>query len=205
MEQSGEYDIPAARETVWIALNDPDVLGQCITGCQEVARTDDLNFDVKVKAKVGPVSAMFQAALELDELDPPSSYRIRGGVKGGAAGFAKGEASVQLAEIDASNTKLTYQVKASVGGKLAQVGSRLVDGATRKMADEFFSAFRDYVRADSGESAEGSEGSEGVDVPARVADVSVEQSDKPKYETAGGGTIWIIAFVVLALAMLFAI
>ena len=199
MEQSGEYDIPAARETVWRALNDPDVLGQCITGCQAVHRTDDLDFDVKVKAKVGPVSAMFQAALELEELDPPSSYTIKGGVKGGVAGFGKGEARVQLAAIDVHNTKLTYQVKASVGGKLAQVGSRLVDGAARKIADEFFSAFRDYLITDSGESAGDAQS------PVQIEENSSEQAGAPRYESSGRGTIWIIAFVVLALAMLFAI
>ena len=98
-----------------------------------------------MKAKVGPVSATFQAELELGDLNPPESYTIKGGVKGGAAGFAKGDANVSLTEVDSDNTRLTYQVKASVGGKLAQVGSRLVDGAARKMADEFFAAFRDHL------------------------------------------------------------
>jgi carbon monoxide dehydrogenase subunit G len=200
LEQTGEYDIPASRETVWVALNDPDVLGQCITGCQEVNRTDERNFDVKVKAKVGPVSAVFQAELELDELDPPVSYTIKGGVKGGVAGFGKGEARVQLASVDADNTRLTYQVKASVGGKLAQVGSRLVDGAVRKMANEFFSAFRDHVDAGQGGQADA--------VVAPSQEDEQDQSEpkvESRYETSGRGTIWIVAFIGLALAILFAI
>ncbi len=144
LEQDGEYLINAAREQVWEALNDPDVLGACIPGCQEITRTDDTHFSARVKAKVGPVSATFTADMELTELNPPASYVIVGGVKGGAAGFGKGEASVNLTEESADDgavTKLTYSVKASVGGKLAQVGSRLVDGAARKMADDFFAGF----------------------------------------------------------------
>ena len=142
MQQTGEYEIAASLQAVWDALNDPDVLGACITGCQEVTRVDEQHFDVRVKAKVGPVSATFQASLELKDLDPPRSYVIEGGVKGGAAGFGKGTAAVQLTEAgtaDAPSTRLSYTVDASVGGKLAQVGSRLVDGAARKMADEFYS------------------------------------------------------------------
>ena len=218
MEQAGEYDIPASREVVWTALNDPEVLGRCITGCQEVTQLDEQHFNVKVKAKVGPVSATFQAELELGDLNPPESYTIKGGVKGGAAGFAKGDANVSLTEVDSDNTRLTYQVKASVGGKLAQVGSRLVDGAARKMADEFFAAFRDHL---VGPSSSEESASVGVETstsntapdsgPSASTDVSAQQTEvdaevnKPRYESSGGSTIWVIAFVVLALAIIFAI
>ena len=144
MQQNGEYLIPAPVETVWQALNDPEVLGACIPGCQSVTQVDDTHFDASVKAKVGPVSATFQAGLELTDLNPPNSYTIAGNVKGGAAGFGKGTAAVSLADAD-GGTRLSYEVNANVGGKLAQVGSRLVDGAARKMADDFFSAFSEHL------------------------------------------------------------
>jgi carbon monoxide dehydrogenase subunit G len=198
LEQSGEYRIPAARSDVWDALNDPDVLGACIAGCQEVTRVDDEHFDLRVKAKIGPVSATFQAAVELTDLNPPVSYVIQGNVKGGAAGFAKGSASVALAE-DGEATMLSYTVSASVGGKLAQVGSRLVDGAARKMADDFFAAFS--TRMGGTEEAAGAE---------RAADV--EQGEQPvaagEASPASGKdqwVIWAIAFAVLALALLLAL
>ena len=144
MEQTGEYTIAANRDEVWAGLNDPVVLGDCIPGCQSIEQTSETSFTAKVKAKIGPVSTTFDATLELQNINPPASYTIAGGAKGGAAGFGKGTADVVLAEVD-GGTLLTYQVKASVGGKLAQIGSRLVDGAARKMADEFFSAFRDRL------------------------------------------------------------
>lgn len=208
-------------QAVWDALNDPDVLGTCITGCQEVTRVDEHNFNVRVKAKVGPVSATFQAALELKDLDPPRSYVIEGGVKGGAAGFGKGTASVQLEESGteaAPRTLLNYTVNASVGGKLAQIGSRLVDGAARKMADEFFSAFSKRVGVaeqpaaeeavdDSTESA--SSGAAAIDsstATAAAENSSETESSKAdaKYEASGNGMIWMVVFAGLALAVILA-
>ena len=187
LQQSGEYRISAGRESVWQALNDPDVLGECIAGCQHVNKIDDEHFDVAVKAKIGPVSATFQAALELSELQPPQSYVIKGNAKGGAAGFAKGQASVHLAE-DEGITVLTYGVEANVGGKLAQGGSRLVEGATRKMADDFFAEF--CKRLD----------------PAAVAVAGAEvKGEEDQYEKSGQWKIWAIAFGVLLLAALLAI
>jgi carbon monoxide dehydrogenase subunit G len=140
VEQFGEYRISAARAMVWEGLNDPDVLGRCIQGCLSMERTSDEQFDASVKAKVGPVSATFQAQLMLSEIDAPSSYTLTANVKGGAAGFGKGTAKVSLLE-DGASTLLRYQVSANVGGKLAQVGSRLIDAAARKMADDFFAEF----------------------------------------------------------------
>jgi carbon monoxide dehydrogenase subunit G len=144
LEQTGEYRIDVPRDLVWRELNDPDALGKCISGCQEVTRVDDEHFDVTVKAKIGPVSATFQAAVALADIDPPNSYVIQGNIKGGAAGFAKGSAKVDLAD-DAGATILRYAINASVGGKLAQIGSRLVDGAARKMANDFFAAFTAHL------------------------------------------------------------
>lgn len=142
LEQSGEYLIAADRQTVWLALNDPQVLRECIDGCQSMERLSDTEFNAVVKAKIGPVSAVFKATLELSELDPPAGYTITANVKGGAAGFGKGSATVALAEQTPGTTVLTYGAAANVGGKLAQIGSRLIDGAARKMADQFFLAFQ---------------------------------------------------------------
>ncbi len=152
MEMSGEYRIPASRETVWQALNDPDVLRACIPGCQELERTSDTGFAATVKAKVGPVSATFKGEVEIGDIDPPAGYRIQGEGKGGVAGFAKGGANVRLAE-DGGETILTYDADAKVGGKLAQIGSRLIAGTARKMADQFFGAFAEQVAPSSADAA----------------------------------------------------
>ena len=144
MQMSGERRIPAPRETVWEALNDPEVLKQSIPGCQSLEKDGDDSFSAKVKAKVGPVSATFTGAVTLSDMNPPESYRLSGEGKGGAAGFAKGGAAVKL-EQDGSDTILKYDVDAKVGGKLAQIGSRLVDGTARKLAEEFFDNFSAIV------------------------------------------------------------
>ena len=144
LKQTGEYFIEAPREEVWKALNDPDMLGSCILGCEQVTRVDDTHFEIELKAKVGPVNARMQVQVVLTDLKPPYSYTIQGGAKGGAAGFAKGSAAVQLIEED-SGTRLSYLVNANVGGKLAQVGSRLIDGAARKIADDFFGKFTSKI------------------------------------------------------------
>ena len=144
MEMSGQQRIAAARETVWAALNDPEVLKQCIPGCQELTKEGDNAFAAKVRAKVGPVSANFTGQVTLSDIVPPESYTISGEGKGGAAGFAKGGAKVSLAE-DGDGTLLSYDVDAKVGGKMAQLGGRLIDGTARKMADDFFSRFSELV------------------------------------------------------------
>jgi carbon monoxide dehydrogenase subunit G len=139
MEINGEYLIDAPREAVWQALNDPEMLQKCIPGCESLEKTDDNAFAAVVVAAVGPVKARFKTALRLEDLNPPESYRLVGESKA-AAGFGKGSAEVRLAEQD-GGTMLTYTADFKVGGKLAQVGSRLVLGATRKTADDFFGAF----------------------------------------------------------------
>ena len=144
MDISGEFDIPASREQVWEALNDPDVLAQCIPGCESIERESDTAFVAKMKAKIGPVKARFESRILLSNLNPPQSYTISGEGKGGPAGFGKGSADVTLAEID-GNTTLHYTAKLLVGGKLAQVGSRLVGGAARKIANDFFGKFVEVV------------------------------------------------------------
>ncbi len=138
MDMTGEYRIPAARQTVWDALNDTDVLLECIPGCQSIERVSDTELAARVKAKVGPVSATFNGTVTLQNLSPPEAYTIAGEGKGGAAGFAKGGADVRLAEDGPETTVLTYEVHATFGGKLAQLGARVIKPTTKKMADEFF-------------------------------------------------------------------
>ncbi len=140
MDMTGSYRIEAPRERVWEALNDPEILRQCIPGCEEVQKVSDTEFTAKVTAKVGPVSAKFAGKVTLSDLDPPNGYTITGEGSGGVAGFGKGGATVKL-EPDGTGTLLAYAANAKVGGKLAQIGSRLVDATARKMADDFFARF----------------------------------------------------------------
>lgn len=144
MEIKGEYKIAAPREKVFAALNDPAVLQACIPGCESLEKTSDTEMKAKVRMRIGPVSAAFSGKVTLSDLDPPNGYRISGEGQGGAAGFAKGGAVVALKE-DGSDTVLTYNVDAQVGGKIAQVGARLIDGTAKKLADEFFSKFAAMV------------------------------------------------------------
>src|SRR3546814_4560548 len=146
MQMTGQYRIEAPRETVWQALNDVEVLRQCIPGVEEIEKTSDTSFAAKVRAKVGPVSARFAGNVTLSDLDPPNGYTISGEGKGGAAGFARGGARVRLAD-DGAATLLSYDVDATVGGKLAQIGSRLIDGTAKKMADDFLARFAATVGA----------------------------------------------------------
>ena len=152
MELTGERRIEAPRETVWQALNDPEVLKAAIPGCQELEKTADNAFAATVQAKVGPVKATFAGAVEL----APESYRISGEGTGGAAGFARGGAWVRLAE-DGGATVLTYEADAQVGGKLAQIGSRLIQGTARKLAGQFFDRFAEAVQQDGAGGEEGAE------------------------------------------------
>jgi hypothetical protein len=148
MDLTGEYHIAAPREAVWRALNDPDILKQCIPGCEEIQKVSDTEMTAKVKARVGPVSANFSGKVTLSDLDPPNGYKISGEGQGGVAGFAKGSAEVKLRPDEAgTGTILNYKVDASVGGKLAQIGSRLIEGTSRQLADQFFSNFAARVGA----------------------------------------------------------
>lgn len=144
MDMSGQQVIPADRETVWRGLNDPDVLRQSIPGCESIDKQSDTEMTAKVTAKVGPVKAKFTGAVTLSDLNPPVSYKISGEGKGGAAGFAKGGADIKLEEVE-GGTLLSYEVHANVGGKLAQLGGRLIDGTAKRMAGEFFDNFAKVV------------------------------------------------------------
>lgn len=144
MEMQGSRQIMAPRAVVWAALNDAEVLKAAIPGCQSLSGSPEEGFTAVVKQKVGPVSATFEGQVRLTDVVPMESYTIAGEGKGGAAGFAKGQAAVSLADED-GGTLLTYDVKASVGGKLAQLGSRLIDGFAKKTADTFFENFQTAV------------------------------------------------------------
>jgi carbon monoxide dehydrogenase subunit G len=152
VRQSGQYRISASRDVVWLALIDPDVLVQCIDGCQSMSRVGHDAFEASVRAKIGPLSAVFAAEVKLTELDPPESYSLHASVKGAAAGFGKGHAKVKLAE-DGGATVLSYEIDGTVGGKLAQVGQRLIDGVARKMADDFFAKFSELMTPAVGQAA----------------------------------------------------
>ncbi len=145
MLMNGEIQLAAPRETVWQKLNDPAVLKACIPGCEELEQTEDGGFRATAKVKVGPVSARFKGRVMLSDLDPPNGYKISGEGEGGVAGFAKGGAVVALADRD-GGTLLTYNVDAQIGGKLAQLGQRLINGTAKKLADEFFAKFADAVQ-----------------------------------------------------------
>lgn len=146
MDMTGEYLIAAPRDAVWAALNDPDVLKSCIAGCEELVRSAENEFTARVTAKIGPVKAGFGGKVTLSDIDPPNGYTITGEGQGGAAGFAKGSAKVVLeSQNDGRSTRLQYTAAAQIGGKLAQIGSRLVEGSAKKMADEFFAAFAERV------------------------------------------------------------
>lgn len=189
MELVGSRDLNAPREEVWRALNDPEVLARAIPGCESIQKIDETTFDAVAAAAVGPVKARFKGRVSLQDLDPPNGYRIAGEGQGGVAGFAKGEAAVTLDEIE-GGTRLNYAVKAQVGGKLAQVGQRLIDGAAKKMADEFFENFAGIVAPASAPSVE-----------------AAATTSAPMPVPAAGGlpqAIW-IPFLVAGLALLIAL
>src|SRR5258706_16054719 len=144
MEMTGEQLIPVSQAEVWRALNDPEVLKACIAGCEAIERVSDTEYRVVMVASVGPVKAKFNGKLVLSDLKPPISYSLSFEGSGGAAGFGKGSAQVSL-KAEGAGTRLTYSAKASVGGKLAHVGSPLIDGVARKMADDFFPAFHEKL------------------------------------------------------------
>jgi carbon monoxide dehydrogenase subunit G len=150
MELQGERLIPAPRATTWTALNDPEFLKACIAGCESLERSGDDAFAALVAVKVGPVSARFKGNLKLLDIRPPSSYTLQFDGQGGAAGFGKGSADVALEDAEGSQTRLKYSARAQVGGKMAQIGSRLVDAAASKMAEDFFLAFETRLREQVG-------------------------------------------------------
>tara|TARA_B100000686_G_C16802814_1_gene987383 strand:- start:5676 stop:6266 length:591 start_codon:yes stop_codon:yes gene_type:complete len=141
MNLSGEYNIPATKNKVWEYLNNPETLKKSIKGCESLEKISENEFNAKVKTKIGPVSATFNGSVKLTDIKAPNSYVINGQGKGGAAGFAKGSVKINLSENNDGTTLLSYSGNSQVGGKLAQLGSRLIDGAVKNTADDFFSKF----------------------------------------------------------------
>lgn len=180
MEMQGEARIPAPKQVVWETLNDPAALQASIKGCEELIVEGENQYAAKVRAKVGPVSARFAGKVELVDIDPPNGYRIQGEGSGGAAGFAKGGATVSLEEDGADATILKYNVNANVGGKLAQIGARLVDGAAKKMADDFFKAFSEIAAERAHPSASDAPAApEAASAPETAAQPSPEPAAAP--------------------------
>ncbi len=182
MDLRGEHIIEAPRGRVWEALNDPAVLEACIPGLERLEKRSDTEFAATVAARIGPVSARFQGTVHLSDLDPPNGYRIGGEGTGGVAGFAKGSAHVRLADADGGATRLAWEADVQVGGKLAQVGSRLIGGTAKRLADEFFGAFSALV--------ENADGTEPAPAPA-------EQAKAPP---ARGRLLWWAAAAVAVVA-----
>jgi len=173
MKLSGEHLIPASQKTVWEALNDADMLRACLPGCETLEKVSDTEMTAKITTKIGPVKATFTGDVTLSDLDPPNGYKLSGEGQGGAAGFASGSASVNLSEQD-GGTLLRYEVEARVGGKLAQIGSRLIDSVTKKLAAQFFTSLVEKLSPDDAtdaepQSAESTESAPATATPAAAA------------------------------------
>jgi len=188
MELNGERTIPASVDATWAALNDPEILKACIAGCESLERVGDDGFVAVVAMKIGPVSARFKGNLKLTNVNPPTSYTINFDGQGGVAGFGKGSADVALTPISGSSTKLAYSARATVGGKMAQIGSRLIDATAGKITDDFFKAFEAQLQAL-------------VPAGAGAASAPVVAAARPR-EPAGALGWALAAIVVLATAFL---
>jgi hypothetical protein len=197
MDFTGRYEISATPETVWSALNDPDILKACIPGCEQLTRRDERYFDAVAALRIGPVKATFRAVIEQSELDPPRRCILVGQGRGGAAGFGRAEAEVVLTRADAG-TILTYTARATIGGKLAQIGQRLVDGAARQIADDFFARFATQI----------------VNMPAAIPDPApmtaaeipppIVMAEEPRDERREGlaPEIWVIGLITVIIILL---
>jgi uncharacterized protein len=183
MELSGERIIPASVDATWAALNDPEILKACIAGCESLERVGDDGFVAVVAMKIGPVSARFKGSLKLTNVNPPTSYTINFDGQGGVAGFGKGSADVALTAVDAASTRLTYQARATVGGKMAQIGSRLIDATAGKITDDFFKAFEAQLQARA---------------PAGAATTPIVVASSARERVPAGMLGWVLAAVVAA-------
>ena len=196
MKLSGEHHIPASQQTVWEALNDAETLKACLPGCEMLDKISDTEMTAKITTKIGPVKATFTGTVTLSDLDPPNGYTLSGEGQGGAAGFASGSASVSLTEQD-GGTLLSYEVEARVGGKLAQIGSRLIDSVTKKLAGQFFGALSELRSA--GDAADAA--------PESTEDAPEEAAPAPAPAAAAkrgiptpawaGGIIGVVAVLIL--------
>lgn len=211
MEFEGRYQIPAAPELVWAGLNDPEILKACIPGCEEIAKSSATDFLATATLKIGPVKARFKGKVTLSELDPPKRCVLSGEGQGGMAGFAKGNAEVLLAP-EGNGTSLSYTAHANVGGKLAQIGQRLIDGAAKQIADEFFGRFAAVLSAAATATAAPSLAQEdqadaGLPVGAAVVSSAHAQSEAVFRREGVSPEIWVVGLigVVVILLLLFSV
>jgi carbon monoxide dehydrogenase subunit G len=193
MELTGSQTLPVSQQIAWDALNDPEILKASITGCEELTRTSDSEFTAAVTAAIGPVKAKFKAKLTLSDVVAPTSYKIRFDGQGGAAGFGKGEAKVSLVAESMDSTRLDYTAQANVGGKLAQIGSRLVDAASKKLADEFFTKFNAELKRRNPSAAAPAD----AHAPAHA---SAPASGPNSSDSGAGATMMYLAILLAAIA-----
>lgn len=196
MEMSGEQLVPASQADTWEALNDPEILKACVPGCESIERITDNEYQVLMVARIGPVSAKFKGKLSLSDLKPPHSYAIAFEGQGGAAGFGKGAAQVQLAP-GGEGTTLSYQVKANVGGKLAQIGSRLVDAAARKISQDFFNAFNEKMGSLHGAAAAAGHQEHHAEPVPRDPDLPSVSDATLVFLAAGALVVFVVALFAL--------
>ncbi|HZW73103.1 MAG TPA: carbon monoxide dehydrogenase subunit G [Caldimonas sp.] len=182
MELNGERTISASVPDTWAALNDPETLKACVAGCESLERVGDDAFAAVVAMRIGPVSARFKGNLKLSNVQPPTSYTINFDGQGGVAGFGKGSADVSLAAIDPITTRLAYRARATVGGKMAQIGSRLIDAAAAKITDDFFAAFEAQLLARA---------------PAGVRAAAAASAPAPRVREPAGTLGWVLAALVV--------
>lgn len=194
MEFKGRYLIPASPQKVWNSLNDPQILRQCVPGCERMDKTDDTHFSAAAVLKIGPVKATFNANIALDNLDPPHRCTLKGEGQGGVAGFARGEAEVVLTP-EGDGTVLSYTAQAQIGGKLAQIGQRLIDGAAKQVADDFFVRFAAAV-AGAPDIAIEAPSPEPAPAPPQPADAPPEKRGGLAPE------IWVVGLIALIAALL---
>ena len=219
MDMKGEYRVAAPRQKVWDALNDTEILKQCIPGCESITKHSDTEMSATVKAKVGPVSARFGGKVTISDRDPPNGYKITGEGTGGPAGFAKGGATVKLTD-DGDGTLMSYVVEANVGGKLAQIGSRLIDATARQMADNFFAKFASVVGASNAAAAPASSAAPAADAPpvavavmppapSGTIELPPSTSNPPPHAASAGETkrmspaLWVTALAIVVIALLY--
>lgn len=207
MDFSGQYTIAAPPEAVWAGLNDPQVLKACIPGCEKMEKTSETDFAATATLKIGPVRATFRGKVTMADMDPPNRLTLVGEGQGGVAGFAKGQAEVVLTP-ENGGTNLTYTAKANVGGKLAQIGQRLIDGASKQIADEFFSRFAQQVAtvatvAPAPETPAAQEEAHPQTVPqtqAHVSPASPSVAEEPREGLAP--EIWVVGLIAVIIILL---
>lgn len=195
MEMNDFRIINAARDKVWVALNDPAVLKQCVIGCDSLERQDDGTLAAAMSVRIGPVSAKFKGKITLQEVKPPQSYTLVFEGNGGAAGFAKGTANVALTEEPLGKTKLTYSASSQIGGKLAQVGSRLIDAAAKKIADDFFAKFSELVGGPESPAAESGDATNAMNAMTAAKATANTQASSRIFWYCGAALVLIVALI----------